>query len=345
VDNGSTDDSVAAVRAAHGDAVQVIALPENTGSAGGFDVGIRAALDGGAEQALLLDSDVVLNRDCLEALDKAMAACPSLGVVGPKIYHLESEHLLQEFGGWIDWDVADLRRSHFRHDESVAGTISNDVDVDFLPACCLLARRDACIAAGSFDPGWFLYWDDIDWCMRVRATGTQIRAVATARVQHFSGRDHKGSLVPVYYGWRNRVAFFLKHTPQERRAATWRALFTDCLRAQFTCESLGLHRISLMMGLACDDALSRRRGPRTFDTHEILPDAAPAEVPGPTLKVEHVLADATEAHAAIHGLVLEDRFGKRLPAAQAWKLRQQCDQRASDRLPGLLARAQSTLGQ
>jgi GT2 family glycosyltransferase len=340
VDNGSTDDSVASVRTTF-PRVEVVALGENLGSSGGFARGIAAGLEAGATHLLLLDSDVVLAPDCVAQLAQALASDPGIGVVGPKVYHWDSSTVLQEFGGWIDWDTADLRRSHWRHDEVLNGRLTADQKVDYVPACCLLATRAAVEAAGNFDPGWFLYWDDIDWCERVRATGRTIVATASARVQHFGGGANKRTLAPVYYGWRNRLTFFRRHTPPAKRAVAMRAFMEDFLLARFTCRTLGLAKTAIIMELGVEDALKDISGRKDFAPIDISLDDRKSDEPGMTIieRVHHVIGSATEALAARPALVLQDRFGKRMRADQAWILRQRFEIEKAQTLPELIERA------
>lgn len=344
IDNGSTDDSIAAVRTEHGERVRVLALGENFGSSGGFHHGVAASLAAGATQVLILDSDVTLAADCVARLSAALTRDPQAGVVGPKVYHWDSASVLQELGGWIDWTTADLRRSHWRHDEAVGGVITRDQPVDYVPACCLLATRDAIAAAGNFDPGWFLYWDDVDWCDRVRAAGWGVQVIAAARVQHFGGGANKHNLVPVYYGWRNRLVFFRRRTPETRREETLRAFYDDFLLARFTCRAFGLVKTAAMMECAVDDA---RRGifdRKNFAGWDVTLDPpvplAATESGANMAPVHHVIGSASAELADRPGLVLRDRFGKCLPAARAWELHQAWAATREQELRALLAPAE-----
>lgn len=343
IDNGSTDDSVVAARALGDERVRIVELGENLGSSGGFHRGVVESLADGATHILVLDSDVVLAVDTIEHLADALGRDPRLGAVGPKVYHWDSATLLQELGGWIDWDQADLRRSHWRHDEARLGRVTTDQSVDYVPACCLLATHAAFVAAGNFDPGWFLYWDDIDWCQRVLVAGFGIAVVASARVQHFGGGANKRNLVPVYYGWRNRLTFFRLRTPGARGEATMRAFASDYLLARFTCETLGLTKTAAVMQLGVDDALAGVFARKDFSGVDVSLDspAAPPPAVEPTERVHHVIASATAAMAARPGLYLLDRFGKQLPAARAWELRQRFESDKMREIEGLLARARA----
>jgi hypothetical protein len=249
--------------------------------------------------------------------------------------------LLQELGGWVDWDFADLRRSHWRYDEALHGVVTRDQEVDYVPACCLLATRAAIAAAGNFDPGWFLYWDDIDWCDRVRAAGGRIAVVAAARVQHFGGGANKRNLAPVYYGWRNRLVFFRRRTPVARRETTLRAFFEDYLLARFTCRSLGLGRTAAVMELGVEDALRSVFGKKDFVGVDLALDAPlPVEpINGEAVHVHHVIGSATAELAQRTGAFLLDRFGKRLSAARAWQLRETFEHERTRELATLLLRA------
>lgn len=345
IDNGSGDDSTARVRGLPG--VRVIELGENTGASGGFCHGIAHAMATAASHFLVLDSDVTLAPECAARLQAALVAAPEVGVVGPKVYHWDSVHVLQEFGGWIDWETADLRRSHWQHDEATSGLVTCDQSVDYVPACCLLVSRAAVERAGNFDPAWFLYWDDIDWCARIRAAGLGVRVTATTAVQHYGGGANKRSLIPVYYGWRNRLAFFSRTAPSAKRGQVMSALLEDYLLARFTCRSLGLPRTAAMMERAVEDALQDVRGERAFAATEIeldlnqvvaTPDAAKLT------RVFHVIGSATAELAGDAERVLEDRFGKRLPASRGFELLCEFERTTANELSELLARISPSEG-
>ena len=84
VDNGSEPPLAPAV-AARFPAVELLRLPDNRGFAGGYNAGIRAALEGGAAAVLLLNNDTLVAPDALDRLAEALAADERIGLVTAKI--------------------------------------------------------------------------------------------------------------------------------------------------------------------------------------------------------------------------------------------------------------------
>ena len=100
VDNGSTDGSVAAIRASQ-PSVEVIDTGENLGFAGGNNVGIRRALELGADYVLLLNNDTVVDPGLLRAFVAAAALHPEAGAFGAKIYfHSEPTRIWYAGARW-----------------------------------------------------------------------------------------------------------------------------------------------------------------------------------------------------------------------------------------------------
>jgi len=85
VDNGSSDDSVSAIRAEF-PSVHVIETGANLGFAEGNNVGIRHALDQGANYVLLLNNDTEVDEHLVDALVDAAESNADGGIFGPKIY-------------------------------------------------------------------------------------------------------------------------------------------------------------------------------------------------------------------------------------------------------------------
>ena len=338
IDNASTDGTPEAIVGRFGTSIQIVRLRENLGSAGGFGLGMEIAQERDASYLLLLDSDVLMPGDTVATLLETLRHDAGVGAVGPKVYRWGSSSLIQEMGGWIDWKRADLRRNLAGYNESSQGPVNGNSAVDYLPACCFLTRREMLDACGPFESDWFLYWDDIDWFQKVGAAGATIICTAAASINHYGGGGNKPSLVPVYYGWRNRVRFFKSRTPIELRTAVFETLMEDFLRAQFTCEVFQLHRTGKVMAAGFVDGFRGLAGTKDFSDLPVYLDTGQAErqesgrFGGRRLvAVEHVIGDAPEAYSERTDIVLEDRFGKRLPAPVSWNLRRRWEREKEER--------------
>ena len=98
LDNQSSDGSVEAIRSKFSE-VLVIELNENRGYAGNNNVGIDIAIEQGADWIFILNEDTVLAPDCLENLVAAGESDPTIGIVGPMVYHYHAPTVIQSAGG------------------------------------------------------------------------------------------------------------------------------------------------------------------------------------------------------------------------------------------------------
>ena len=98
VDNGSSDDSVEAIRTQFPQ-VTLLETHENLGFAGGNNVGIQHALSSGAEAVLLLNNDTIVDPGLLTAYAAQLARYPNAGILGATIYLFEEPSRLDHLGG------------------------------------------------------------------------------------------------------------------------------------------------------------------------------------------------------------------------------------------------------
>jgi len=98
LDCQSTDGSVDAVRSAF-PGVRIIELDRNVGYAGNNNVGIRAAVESGAEWVFVLNDDAVLAPDCVAQLVEEGQRDPRIGILGPTVYHHDEPDVIQSAGG------------------------------------------------------------------------------------------------------------------------------------------------------------------------------------------------------------------------------------------------------
>jgi len=175
VDNGSTDDSVAKIRSAHPD-VLLLQSEENLGFAGGNNIGIRYALAHGAEYIWLLNNDTTPAPDALSALVAKALGDVRIGAVASICYYADSPATVQAWAG----SRVNLWMGH--------GRISTEPHVDdwfhTLNGTSVLIARAAVEDAGLLDEGFFLYWEDTEFCLRLRKKGWRIAAAPDSRILH-----------------------------------------------------------------------------------------------------------------------------------------------------------------
>jgi GT2 family glycosyltransferase len=98
VDNGSTDNSVAEIRKAHPQ-ITLLETGRNLGFAGGNNVGIRYALEQGADYVWLLNNDTKADPHALTAMVEVAESDPRIGAVGSVLYYMDEPERVQAWGG------------------------------------------------------------------------------------------------------------------------------------------------------------------------------------------------------------------------------------------------------
>ena len=208
VDNGSTNDSVARIRAEFPD-VKIIETGVNLGYAGGNNVGMRYALDIGCDYIWLLNDDILVAPDSLSILMQVAQATPEAALLGPAVYIREDPTRILSVGGPL---LNGWQAQHGGLGEIDCGQYTTVRDVDYLSGCAILGRADALQKIGLLDEGFFAYHEDTDWCYRARKAGWRVLSVPQARVWHPDTRRRDGAAALVtYYSSRNQLFFLRKH--------------------------------------------------------------------------------------------------------------------------------------
>jgi GT2 family glycosyltransferase len=215
VDNASADGSADAVRGAF-PKVRVIENAQNVGFSRANNVGVRET---SAPDVLILNSDAELRPACLETLCGVLDRQPELGAVGPRT--LGGDGSIQVSFGPALTPLAEWRQRRLvrgvraraawalREAERLA---AHEHEPDWLSASCLLARRSAFDAVGGFDEGFFLYEEDVDFCLRLRRAGWRLRFTPAAQVVHRLGRsmEKAPALARLEYD-RSHLRYYRKH--------------------------------------------------------------------------------------------------------------------------------------
>lgn len=208
VDNHSTEAGVSML-AEEFPEVELMVNEANLGFAEGNNRALRRALERGADYMLLLNNDTVVAPDFLSLLVAAAEADPSVGMVGPTICYFQEPETIWSAGGHIDWDKGTTGMLHLNRPERECP--DNIGSVDFVSGCALLVKREVLEKVGLIDPRFFMYWEEVDWCVRTRRAGYEILHVPQSRLWHkISPVQQAASPFVAYYMARNRLLFLRK---------------------------------------------------------------------------------------------------------------------------------------
>jgi GT2 family glycosyltransferase len=222
VDNGSVDGSAERV-AERFPGVELIRAGQNLGFSGGNNLGIRRAVDRGADWVLLLNNDAVADAGLPAALERAAAIRPDAGVLACKVYFAEPRDVLMYAGGRVN-----LRLGYWGRQEGFGerddGRFDALRDVDRATGAAMAVSRPALERAGLLDEELFAYAEDADWCIRIRRAGLAVVFVPDAKVWHVGSASTGGLSSPtsLYYETRNMIVVAERHHPLPRGARALR---------------------------------------------------------------------------------------------------------------------------
>jgi len=233
VDNASTDDSVAAIRAEFPQ-VELIASTQNLGFAGGNNAALRAmGFDGSSatdelpRAVYLLNSDTITQAGATKTLYDALFSLPNAGVVGARLSYGDGgfQHSAFAFPGlaqlWLDLLPAPARllekrlngrypRQWYENGQPFA--------VDHTLGATMLLRREVILQTGMFDERFHMYCEEIDWSWRIQRAGWRIYCVPAAHVVHLGGQS-TGQVRPrsIIDLWTSRLQLFDKYYPNWKK--------------------------------------------------------------------------------------------------------------------------------
>jgi len=186
----------------------------NYGFAEGNNIAIRYALKAlNPEYILLLNNDTVVDKIFLDELVNIAESDKMIGFVGPKIYyydyHGRTDVINFAGGRLVMWRGKSI---HVGLKEVDLGQHSDVSNVDYVEGSCLLARREVLKSEGLLDPAYFLYWEETDWCSRVRKAGFKLIYAPKAKIWHKIAASSKiRKPTTEYYITRNRTWFVLRN--------------------------------------------------------------------------------------------------------------------------------------
>lgn len=197
VNNGDDTPALAAVRRRH-PFIGVVHLPDNPGYGGGMNAAAARLLDQGCEMLLFITQETRLEPTAVRQLCDALMKDSSLAVVGPTLVRLTDSDIVWSTGGRLTrWR---RRPVHEGSGQSVkAARPAATRKCEWVDGACMLIRASDFVSIHGFRPDLFLYWEDVDICLRLRRRERSVATVGSAWAAQ------EPSMTPPYLDSRNKA--------------------------------------------------------------------------------------------------------------------------------------------
>lgn len=209
VDNGSTDGTAQAL-AERFPEVELVRSERNLGFAGGNNLGLRRAR---GRAIILMNSDVLASAEALRAAAEALLARPDGGALSPRLVTPEGNPQPFAFGRdpTLGYLLARGLRAVLGLGPMHRWEVDHPIEVDWVSGACLVVRREAVEQVGELDERFFLYFEDNDWCLRMRKAGWRVIYDPRFSVVHLGGASlpERSAARRIYY--QSLLKFYEKH--------------------------------------------------------------------------------------------------------------------------------------
>jgi rhamnopyranosyl-N-acetylglucosaminyl-diphospho-decaprenol beta-1,3/1,4-galactofuranosyltransferase len=210
VDNASTDHTATVLAGVTDLPLQVIRPDENLGGAGGFHGGVEAAFEQGYDRIWLMDDDVVPSPDCLDVLMAVDEDC--LMAVREDV----TGRLVEKAAVTFDLRNPLRLKPKTAMVETAFGArdrMPELVEIQVVAFEGFMVRRRVVEEIGLPDPGYFIFYDDVDFALRARRAGFRIWAVRDAVLVRQLDFDQQHDLAgwKGYYMYRNLFTVHLRY--------------------------------------------------------------------------------------------------------------------------------------
>lgn len=224
VDNGSTDLKTLKERHPH---LIFVENEENLGFAEGNNRGIAQAMERGADWIVMLNNDTIVAPNFLQQLAIAAKEHPKAGVLGAKIFFHDDPATLWYAGGGVDQRL--WRCYHTGcGDHDIGDKYRQIVPIEYACGCALAISKEALCEVGGMSPEYFLIWEEIDWCYRLRGADFECLFVPGAHVWHKVSQSFAGgnrSPMWHYFYMRGRLLFIKRHAHLRQRLLFYVRIF------------------------------------------------------------------------------------------------------------------------
>ena len=209
VDNASTDGSVEIIQEefrGHSNIITLIPLRSNLGFSVGNNVGASIAK---GEFLFLLNNDTEIDKDCIKEVVTAMEGDVSIGVGQPKILLMNRRTTFDSAGVFVNVNGFGRIRGLNEEDH---GQYNVPYEISYAKGAAFIVRRSVWTQLGGFEPLFFAYFEETDFCLRVWLAGYRVVFIPHARVFHVGAATISKGISQKFrfQDYRNRIVMVAK---------------------------------------------------------------------------------------------------------------------------------------
>jgi len=206
IDNNSQDNTRVLLNNQYSD-LHIIHLDSNRGASAATNIGINYALSKNANLVLRLDSDTILGNSYLEMLVDVLIKTKNAGIASGKILSYDKPEEIWFTGGFLKkWNLGATYIDPHKHINDLGNSI---IEVDLLPSTGMLITREAIELTNGFDEDFLVYYEDFDFCLRVKKNGLKLFCVTDAKIWHKVFSQKKTAWIARQWN-KSRMVFYRK---------------------------------------------------------------------------------------------------------------------------------------
>jgi hypothetical protein len=194
--------------------IELLKSYENLGFTGGNNLGIKHAINQGADYVMLLNNDTIVENNFISPLLNHLEQNPKVGAVQPKIFLLNDPKTIWNAGGQLNSSI--MTTSSIGHNETDHGQYESPQTLDWITGCCILLRSEVINNVGMLNEQFFAYYEDVDWSLRIRDYGWQLMIEPESIIYHKAGasgkseiKSRQGTLSPIIHFFNIRNHLYL----------------------------------------------------------------------------------------------------------------------------------------
>ncbi len=186
--------------------IKVLVNSENKGFGFACNQGARKT---NKKNLLFLNPDCLIQEKDIRQLVEALNSSAKIGIVAPRLFNENQKEQRWSFAAKSNFPFKIFKGKKGKNDRQIS-TSGNEA-VEWVTGACLMVKRKVFLKVNGFDPNFFLYFEDRDFCKRVKKVGYEIVRCLKAKAVHFESQSHISWSKRKKYYYKSQSYFFKKH--------------------------------------------------------------------------------------------------------------------------------------